>query len=346
MTRYLFALPAKDRPIGGKNVLLWMVDRLAHAGHETYPLYPIRRHRYDFASGHLVGFHDPALLDALVPARREKAQARLLDVVKPALHARLALAPDDVIVVPEFRYPEIAAVYPENRRILVVQDVFGFARALSRDLAAGGDALSEFDAVLTTSEASTAAVASFAGMAAERLYLAVPPHRFGETKKKIVAYMPRKRAAETRMVTAILAGMPEFADWRFVPIERMPQADLARLYEEALVFLSFSQEEGFGLPPAEAMTAGCVVIGYTGVGAEEYFDATTGFPVPDGDIVAFVETARRVAKEHATDPGAFDALRRRASDRIRGTYSAERAEKTLAAVWADLDRRLAGPGKG
>lgn len=338
MIRYLFALAAVDRPVGGRNVLIWAIEHLTRTGVAAHPVYPYRGYRYAFADTSARAFFDPRLRGVFARGRGDAISRRLTDALRrDDTHPRLELRPDDVLVIPEFRYPEVAALYPGHRRVLFAQDVFGFARAHSRDVTSGGRAIEGFGAVMTTSEASQAAVRTLSGRDSLRLRLPLTGHRFGETKKKIVAYMPRKRPQEAEIVVTALRQMPEFADWEFVRIAGMSPDALRRLYEEALVFLSFSKQEGFGLPPAEAMSAGCVVIGYTGVGGEEYFDATTGFPIPDSDIIAFIDTAREVARLHATDPARLDRLRRAAAARIVSEYALDKAEAALEAAWSTLE---------
>jgi glycosyltransferase involved in cell wall biosynthesis len=41
--------------------------------------------------------------------------------------------------------------------------------------------------------------------------------------------------------------------------------------KESLLFLSFVNGEGLGLLAVEAMSCGCVVVGYDGMGGKEFF---------------------------------------------------------------------------
>lgn len=64
----------------------------------------------------------------------------------------------------------------------------------------------------------------------------------------------------------VLAGPPGWgeagppASDRVLPIGAVPDEDLAALYRQALFFAFPSLEEGFGLPPLEAMASGCPVL--------------------------------------------------------------------------------------
>ncbi len=55
----------------------------------------------------------------------------------------------------------------------------------------------------------------------------------------------------------------------------------------------FENLEGFGLPPLEAAFCGNAVVGYTGQGAREYFEAPLFEVIESGNIHAFVQAIRR-----------------------------------------------------
>ena len=95
--------------------------------------------------------------------------------------------------------------------------------------------------------------------------------------------------------------------------------------------------------PAEAMKAGCIVVGYAGVGGEEYFTAETGVKVPDSDFPALIAATRATVAEYDRDPSRLDALRRRASDFITKTYSKDNFEQSVLRAWKGIEARLAGP---
>jgi hypothetical protein len=59
-------------------------------------------------------------------------------------------------------------------------------------------------------------------------------------------------------------------DFTFLPPEKIPQTDMARLIGAHRFFLSLSPAEGFGLMPLEAMAMGTVVMGFDGFGGRDY----------------------------------------------------------------------------
>ena len=101
-----------------------------------------------------------------------------------------------------------------------------------------------------------------------------------------VAWMPRKNRALAEQVqqvaeAALARSAPVQAgrvEW--VPIQNMPQDEVAATMASCSLFLNTAFPEGFGLPPLEAMAVGCVPVGFTGFGGWEYMRQANG--VADG----------------------------------------------------------------
>ena len=80
-------------------------------------------------------------------------------------------------------------------------------------------------------------------------------------------------------------------------IEDVTQEEVASVLKRAANFLSFGHPEGFGLPPLEAMSAGCLVIGYHGMGGREFFHREFSVPIEFGDIRAYVEAVESASAD-------------------------------------------------
>ena len=71
--------------------------------------------------------------------------------------------------------------------------------------------------------------------------------------------------ADWNQVRGLLALRDCLAGWDVVEIDGKSEYETAELLRSCAIFLSFSEQEGFGMPPAEAMACGCHVIGFTGL---------------------------------------------------------------------------------
>jgi hypothetical protein len=152
-------------------------------------------------------------------------------------------------------------------------------------------------------------------------------------KKKQVAYMPRRRGEDAKRILQALERRGALEGWTVVAIDALPAQEVARVLRESMIFLSFSQREGFGLPPLEAMACGCLVIGFHGLGGAEFFDPAYCYPIPEDDICTFQETLEVLL----TDPE-IDSLCKvkghAAAKAISGKYAIERQDADAVAAFS------------
>ncbi|MCU1538134.1 MAG: hypothetical protein JWP82_2485, partial [Humibacillus sp.] len=101
------------------------------------------------------------------------------------------------------------------------------------------------------------------------------------TDRVRVTWFPRKRPREASLLREVLAHDPRLADVDLVELVDAPRAEVAETLATTTVFVALGHSEGFGLPVAEALAAGCLVTGYDGGGGHELFEAPGAWPVPE-----------------------------------------------------------------
>lgn len=155
----------------------------------------------------------------------------------------------------------------------------------------------------------------------------------GVAKRRQIAYMPRKRPAEIALLQALFRGLyPEHAEVPWVEIHDMTRPQVAKVLAESLVFASLSKDEGLGLPPLEAMTAGCLVCGYDGAGGTEYATPENGFWVADGHAEGFAHALHQALTLGA---GAI-AVRVQAGQATAAAFNEARFQSELGRAWETL----------
>ena len=234
--------------------------------------------------------------------------------------------PDDVIIVPETRLGDSDRIYPGNRKIVLCQNPFLVARL-------GFLAPPELIGSICTSHACLSAMERL--LPGKRnflvpLWLEEKQFRFEQEKQKQILFMPRKGGEEARMVLNLLEKSGSLEGWKVTPVDGVAASEVAKMMRDSLVFLSFAQREGFGLPGAEAIACGCLVIGYTGIGGDEYFSRFGGWPVQQQDVLGFADKIAAILREYEQDPSDFDLGRQQQSASILAHYNRGSAASALS----------------
>jgi len=105
-------------------------------------------------------------------------------------------------------------------------------------------------------------------------------------KEKLITYMPRRLPEHSKKMLFFLEGsLP--AGWKILPIANMSEQEVANLLSRSAIFMSFCDQEGCPLPPLEAAFSANLVVGYTGQGANEYFQTPLFRKVENGNFIEY-----------------------------------------------------------
>ncbi|WP_251445675.1 glycosyltransferase [Microbacterium sp. USTB-Y] len=119
-------------------------------------------------------------------------------------------------------------------------------------------------------------------------------------KDRVIAFMPRRRAADIAGAIRIATRAGLLPDgWSVRAIDGLDHEGVARALSSSSIFLSGAEREGFGLPAAEAMASGCYVVGFTGDGGREYLTDDVATVAHDNDMVLVAKAMAAAA--HALD---------------------------------------------
>lgn len=109
--------------------------------------------------------------------------------------------------------------------------------------------------------------------------------------------------------------------------------EVAELLQRTSVFLSPSRSEGWGLPPAEAMAAGCSVVVTDSGGVRDFAQhEVTALVVEPGDVVAIAEAVMRLFRDEPLRERLSRAGRRIFEEELTWWDSTEKLERVLRAA--------------
>ncbi|MFI5838327.1 glycosyltransferase [Catenuloplanes sp. NPDC051500] len=257
--------------------------------------------------------------------------------------AEAVLTPEDLLVVAEWYGPALGRLPAGLRKVIFNQNAYRTFDQQPFDATPPGAPLAGVAnvlALLAVSEDNEEFLRyAFPQVPVGRARVVVDTDVFfpgdrDEIPARRIAYLPRRRRADAEQVLHLLRARGALTGWELVPIDGVPESGIAELLRGCPVFLSFSEREGFGLPPAEAMASGAYVVGFTGLGGREFFDEMFSVPVPEDDVLAFAKRAAQALETYETDPGGVRAMGRLAAHHIRDRYSVDGLRDDLAAFYS------------
>lgn len=248
----------------------------------------------------------------------------------------LRFGADDLLVVPEVYAPSMHSINPDARVLVFNQGAYITFDALDPDRTRIGSPyrdIGRLAGIMTVSRDS-----------AELLSLSFPDvpiniarpvvdgsifHPGREPGREAFAYVLTRRRQERNQVLHMLRARG--LTWEPVPLTGMSETQVAETLRRTAVFMSLSDRDGFGLPPAEAMASGCYVVGYSGGGGDEFFDPNYCAPVR-----STAELVRALEHTMAMSPAELATAGGRASAAILDRYHADGLRQDLERIFTPL----------
>lgn len=248
--------------------------------------------------------------------------------------ARIDLRPDDIVVLPEDATDLLKrfAAAPYETVVFNQNHFYAGATGLGR---LSREELARFETHIACSPSAAAWIARYLPHKTVAVVPAFADERRFQPGEKhpVIALTPRKRPVEAAAIRFMFERLYRgSARWEWQVVQNAGEAEVAAAFGRASIFLSLSRLEGLGMTTLEAMAAGCVPVGFTGIGGRDYASAQNGFWVGEDECEEAVHAlvrATELVERNATSWG----LMRTAARETAARYSRSAFLTALEAFW-------------
>lgn len=244
-----------------------------------------------------------------------------------------------LLVFPEIYGPNVHLIERQVEKIIFNQNCYYTFNQFPDQTLLSGSIYDHIKHCIVVSEDSQNYMqTAFPHLSVHRIKLGINHEVFHYTsqKKLQVAYMPRKRSSEVKQIITILKNRKKITGWELIAIDGVKEKQVAEILKNSSIFLSFNHIEGFGLPPAEAMSCGNIVIGYPGNAGKEYFKPEFSFPIEENNIIDYVLKIEEVCLKLEKNPKWLEEIGQKAAEYVNENYSMNHEEKSILEVWTKI----------
>lgn len=342
-----YLCPEHSTPVGGVRVIYRHVDILNQNGIPAYVVHQTPGFRVKWFENNtpIVYWRNNKLTRLFGKIKRRMQPGATVELNIFGSEKR-KIGANDILVIPELYGPDLADAYGRGiKKVVLNQNCYLTFKGYSfqRDRLITPYRHPDVLATLINSEDGENYLHhAFPDLPLARFRLSIDPQIFfyGAEKKKQICFSQIKNKADALQVINILKFRGVLKDYDLVPFINVPQREVSRICRESLMFLSFGYPEGFGLPAAEAMASGCLVIGFHGGGGKEFFRPEFTYPIEQGDILQFARTVEQVIKDYETAPEAVLEKGRLAADFIRDRYAPAKEDAEVSEAWNRILRLM------
>lgn len=342
-TTIYFICPTNKTASGGVKQIYRQVQTLTDAGYDAVLLLrKVGKSENWFRSKRFQIKSSPYLFKRIKYSYKNKRmtiwRALVLKTLKLISHK---IEKNAILVFPEIYGPQIHTIQPDNKCVIFNQNcyyTFDHFPLNSDSVANPYTSKNTLATIVASEDAKNYFDYTFPASRTFRIMLGINSDLFAyqPTKKKQICFMPRKLEGDVKQVINILRIKGLNEDWHLLPIIDKTEEEVAKIMKDSMIFLSFNHREGFGLPPVEAMSCGCYVIGYQGRGGKEYFDPDFSTTIDEGNIIDYVDKLRLIIDQFENFPQQMLAKGKKASDYVQSKYSIRNEEQDTLNAWKKI----------
>ena len=246
----------------------------------------------------------------------------------------------DILVLPETLGSDIAEIARGMNKVIFNQNcyyTFSKYQDDTRDIHPPYEDSEVLAAIVVSDNSREYLQHVFPNLRIYRIRPSVDPHTFHPSwpKHKLICCMPRKRRRDLLQVLHILNFRRVLVNYGYdvLPIDNVSEQKVATLLSQCSIYLSTGEREGFGLPVAEAMSSGCIVVGFHGEGGKEFMIPNCTYPIESGNIIGFARAVEDVITLSCNNPEYLRLKGEEAAAFIRQQYSTDLEEADVVGAW-------------
>ncbi len=350
MKRIFFVCPEISSPSGGIKQIYRQVDILNKNNFSAFILHENKGFKCSWFDNDTQIAYSKKLfeeLNSIKQIKKHTLKSRIKSALKKVRSFKLIKQKDvlinrnDIIVFPEVYGPRMMEVFEGIPKVIYnqgcYQTFFGY-QINSKEEKTAYKHKDLIGVIVNSEDGKKYLEHAFPELIVHRIHYGFDSKKFEYSKQKKlqICLMPRRLKSDIIQVVNILKFRGVLSKWNIKLIEGMNEEQVATCMKESAIFLSFNINEGFGMPPAEAMACGCIVIGYTGKGGTEIFKNEFSYPIPDRDVQTFSKILEKVLMEYETNALPFLEKGRKASNFILSNYSLLVEEDDIVNTWRKL----------
>ncbi len=353
-SKILFLCPSFNLPIGGVKQIYRQVDVLNSVGFDAYVLHPFFYSKETwFENKTRVLYNQSAFKKtSIVPEYNFKGKIYTIfkkyinkgkndwkNTFKPDLFFETQIGQSDLLVYPEVYAHALASNFANNKFLVYAQGCF----ILFKDIKDISQTVYQHKNLLGVMVNSTYSYEYikflFPNINLRKIHHFINPLIFANqgTKKKQIVLSSKKLPNDASQIINIFNLSMYAQHWSLVDISENNSSHkhsyIAEILLESAIYINLVTAEGFGLPAAEAMSSGCLVIGYPGYGGLDYMSGEFTFPIREGDVIALMKTLFEVLQNLDNKPTAYNEMLLHSKSFISQTYSEENEKTDIKDFW-------------
>lgn len=344
-----FICPDENKNSGGVKQIYRQADLLNKNGYKAFVVHKKKGFRATWFENNTKIVYKPFIHNQLKYFKKQYQKKqfsalyfKILSKVNKLFYSKIE--DNAILVFPEIYGPDIHLIEKRTEKVIFNQNCYYTFNNFSNNISLEECAYKYIKHCIVVSEDSkNYMLQAFPNQEVYRIHLGIDEKVFGIKgfqKKKQICYMPRKLENDIKQVVTLLKSKDSLKGWNFIAIENKSEAEVAKIFQESIFFLSFNHREGFGLPPIEAMSSETYVIGYTGQGGKEYFNPNFSSPIENGNIIEFVKITEKMINTYDINPDEITRKTEMAKKFVAENYNSSLEEKTIMNTWNKILQRI------